>query len=104
MNDCKRVIDLMSYPSSHHAHGGKPRRGFNLLLHLLSRGQVQKGAGYMRNDSILFRECLSPGIKMMNRTISPKNAKLAFASVAFLSTPFAAFNKGIAVLSYNYTQ
>src|SRR5215467_13736457 len=104
MNDCKRVIDLMRYPSSHHAQGGKPRRGFNLRFHLLSRGQVQKCAGYVRNGSVFFGECLSPRIKMMNRTISPEHAKLAFASIAFLSTPFAAFNKGIAVLSYHYTQ
>src|SRR5262249_55238559 len=104
MNDCKRVIDLMSYPSSHYAQGGKPRRGFNLRLHLLSRGQVQKCAGYVRYCSTLFGECLSPGIKMMNRTISPEHAELAFAGLAFLSTPFAAFNKGIAVLRYDYTQ
>src|SRR5215472_3698011 len=69
MNDRKRIIDLMSDASGHHAQRGKPRRGFDLRFHFLSFGNVHSRSHQPYNAAMVIQDWSLGGGNVAHGTV-----------------------------------
>src|SRR5215475_14533271 len=75
MNDRERIIDLVSYSSSHHAQRGKPRRGFDLRLHLFPFGNVDSSSHQPDHVAMLIQDWPLIGGNVAHGTVRTNNSK-----------------------------
>src|SRR5215472_1411496 len=75
MDDRKRIVDLVSYASSHHAQCGKPRRSFDLRLHLLAFGNIDGRTHQPYNIAKLIEDWALGSGNVAHGTVGTDNAK-----------------------------